>query len=182
LQLGWRPTTPEEEEDSDEPEYYEVDLTQEWNTIEPSGIVPSMGKTRGEGVGEVLAIPSTSQGAEKVRETPAVRTFSEKSSWAELEGQPISKVHDAIVKKLKGTPEALRVDEVEMMDEACVLEFVKKWHKKVDLIRPYIQARREMRMRMLETATRLRGLGDKRRREEQGGPAGEGIASKTQKL
>jgi hypothetical protein len=35
----------------------------------------------------------------------------EKSLWAELEGQPISEVHDAIVKKLKGTPEALWVDE-----------------------------------------------------------------------
>jgi hypothetical protein len=32
------------------------------------------------------------------------------------------------VKKLKGTPEALRVDKVEMMDEACVLEFIKKRH------------------------------------------------------
>jgi hypothetical protein len=100
LQLGWRPTTPQEEEQEEEPEYHEVDLTQEWNTIEPSGIVPSMGRARGEGVGKVPTVPNTSQGAEKVRETPAVKIFSEKSSWAELEGQPISEVHDAIVKKL----------------------------------------------------------------------------------
>jgi hypothetical protein len=80
-----------------------------------------MGRARGEGVGEVPAVTSTSQGAEKLRETPALKIFSEKSSWAELEGQPISEVHDAIVKKLKGTPEVLRVDEVEMTDKACAL-------------------------------------------------------------
>jgi hypothetical protein len=104
LQLGWRPTTPEEEEEEDKPEYHEVDLMQEWNMIGLSGIVPSMGRARGEGVGEVPAVPSTSQGAEKVREAPVVKIFLEKSSWAELEGQPISKVHEAIMKKLKGTP------------------------------------------------------------------------------
>jgi hypothetical protein len=122
LQLGWRPRTPEEEEDSDEPEYQEVDLTQEWSgleqplgrirnilskTIELIGVVPTMGKTRGERMGEVLAVLSTSQGAEKGREAPVVKIFSEKWSWAELEGLPISEVHNTIMKKLKGTPEAL---------------------------------------------------------------------------
>jgi hypothetical protein len=183
LQMGWRPTTPEEEEGSDVPQYHEVDLTQEWSepevpmgsirnvlskSMESIGIVPTMGNIRskrsmkGERAGEVSAVPSTSQGV-----APVSKIFTEKSSWAELEGQPIAEVHDAIVKKLKSTPEALRVDEVEMTDEACALEFVKKRHKKVDLIRPYIQAQREVRMRMLDMAAKLRGLGSKHRRDLQ---------------
>jgi hypothetical protein len=151
-----------------------VDLTQEWSAIELSGIVPSMGRARGEAVGKVPAVPSTSQGAEKGREAPVVKIFSEKLSWAELEGQPISKVHDTIVKKLKGTPEALGVDEVEMTDEVCVLEFVKKRHKKIDLIRPYIHTSTARDAdEDVGDSVRLQGLGDKQRREEQRGPEGE---------
>jgi hypothetical protein len=63
LQMGWRPTTPEEEEGSDGPQYHEVDLTQEWGELEipmgssrnvvskameSSGIVPTMGNIRSE--------------------------------------------------------------------------------------------------------------------------------------
>jgi hypothetical protein len=68
------------------------------------------GKDQRQGVGEVLAVPSTSRGAEKGREV--MKIFLEKSSW---------------------------VDQVKMTDEVCALEFVKKQHKKVDLIHPYIQ-------------------------------------------
>jgi hypothetical protein len=76
--LGWRPTTPEREDDDEIPELKELDLTQEWSepeylmpgmqsvfgrVIEWLGVIPSIGRgPRGDmEAGEIQLVPSTSQ-------------------------------------------------------------------------------------------------------------------------
>jgi (2Fe-2S) ferredoxin len=71
----------------------------------------------------------------KSPEEPVVIVYIEELMWTELEAQPVA----AIVRKLKGNTEALHMDKVEMTDELCTLEFIKKQHKKMDLIKQYIQ-------------------------------------------
>jgi hypothetical protein len=122
-----------------------------------------------------------------VQEALSKRVFTEKSSWSELSTRPLLEVHDLMVKKFKASAKWLRVEETTLSDEACALEYVKQQKKRLELTKPFIQARREARAETLTLAARLgtqaSGGGKAKRKKvvESSEEESDGHGNKTQK-
>jgi hypothetical protein len=66
-------------------------------------------------------------------------------TWAELLARPTTEAFGDMVRKFKSTPDVLRVQETGMTYKACAQAYMKNKKVRADLIRPYVQARRELR-------------------------------------